>query len=150
MPLNDTCKDCNQPYSYPALQADKQTGLCPSCQRKHEIKLLDSEIAALQPRLEAITPELIKLNKKRKALQAAHEKALSAWEKVAKVHSALDRKIAILKHERDILAEVKEVKTSKPGLTPAQKAKKALDSLPPEVRAAILAQFNQAKKDQEA
>lgn len=147
MPLEALCKDCNKPYLYSALEIDKQTWRCPSCQRKHEIKLLDSEIAALQPRLEAITPELIKLNKKRKALQAAHEKALSAWEKVAKVHSALDRKIAILKHERDILAKVKEVKTSKTGLTPAQKAKKALDSLPPDVRAAILKQFNQAEKE---
>jgi chromosome segregation ATPase len=147
MPLDATCNSCNKQYSYPALQADKQTGLCPACQRKHEIKQLDAEIAALQPRLEAITPELIKLNKRRKALAIAHEKALSAWEKVAKVHSALDRKIALMMHERDILAEVKEVKTSKPGLTPAQKAKKALDSLPPEVRAAILKQFNQTEED---
>lgn len=148
MPLNDTCKDCQQPYSYPALQKAVQTGRCPSCQRKHEIKLLDSDIASLQPRLEAITPELIKLNKRRKSLQAAHDKALRAWEKVAKVHAALDRKIALLMHERDILTKVKEVKASKPGLTPEQKAKKALNSLPPDVRAAILAQFNQTEENQ--
>jgi chromosome segregation ATPase len=147
MPLEAICKYCQRPYSYPALQADKQTGRCPTCQRKHEIKLLDEDIAALQPRLEAITPELIKLNKRRKALQAAHDKAHKAWEKVAKVHAALDRKIALLSHERDILAEVKEVKTSKTGLTPAQKAKKALNSLPPDVRAAILAQFNQTEEN---
>lgn len=147
MPLEATCQSCKKPYSYPALQEDKQTGRCPSCQRKHEIKLLDSDIAFLQPRLEAITPELVKLNRRRKTLQNAHDKALRAWEKVAKVHAALDRKIALLTHERDILTEVKEVKTSKPGLTPEQKAKRALNSLPPDVRAAILAQFNQAEED---
>lgn len=148
MPLNDTCSSCSQPYSYPALQKHSQTGRCPACQRDHDIKEMAIEIADYSYRINRILPELKKLQSAKITTQRAADEAYDAWENAARVHAALDRKLNIIMHERDLLIGAKEVAASKKQRktqTAEQKAKAALNKLPAEVRAAILEQFNQAE-----
>lgn len=151
MPLNNTCNSCNKQYSYLASQKAAQTGLCPTCQRDQDITAMNNELTALNRRIDRILPKLKKLNQAKSITERAAAKAYDAWEDIARVHAALDRKASIISHEKDLLLGAKELAVKKAGKkssrTPEQRAKAALNSLPPDVRAAILAQFNQAEED---
>lgn len=151
MPLEATCSSCSQKYIYPALEKHSQTGRCSTCQRDHDISKMSNEIADLSRRINQVLPKLKELQEAKIATQKAADKAYDAWEDIAKVHAALDRKLNIIAHERDLLVGAKELAVKKagkkPSQTPEQKAKAALKNLSPDVRAAILAQFNQAEED---
>lgn len=146
MPLEATCKDCSHPYSYPALQKHVQTGRCPACQHKHDVMAMNNEIASLQARIDKIMPTLKKLQENKISTQKAALEAYDAWENAARVHAALDHKLATITHERDLMTQAKELETQKSQRktqTAEQKAKAAIKKLSPEVRAALLKQFAQ-------
>lgn len=150
MPLTATCKDCQQAYTFPALQKSKQTGRCTSCQLNHDIHLMENQIDVLQTRINTTYPQLCKLNTAKQLAKQAYEEAFDKWEDLARVHTALDHKMNTLMHKRDILTQKKVVaKTKKAPVSPADRAKKALASLPADVRAAILAQLQEVNDDQD-
>ena len=149
MPLTAKCVECQESFTFPALEKDSQSGRCPECEYQHKVKTMTNDINSLQAVLDSIRPTLCELNTAKHEAKAAYEKAESAWEDLALKHAMLNKKIAMITHEKDLLTKTKEVqqvkKSGKPAPSPEDKALKALKNLPPNVQAAIIQQLKETK-----
>jgi len=149
MPLTAKCVECQESFNFPALEKDIQTGRCPECDYQHKIITIDKRLEALKLRIDEIYPTLCKLHTIKKDTEAAFIEAERDWEQLARVHARLDRGLGILKHERDLLTNAKEVqqvkKSGKATTSPEDQALKALKNLSPDVQAAIIQQLKEAQ-----
>lgn len=150
MLLTIQCSDCQKKYSFSTSQKPKngsstQSDRCPKCERNHQVQSINNEINLLQAKITSIRPTLCQLNQVRQKAKKAYLDAEADWETLARKYSRIDRKLAIITHERDLLINPKK-RTRKPAKTPEEKSMETLKNLPEAVREAVLKQLKEHKK----